>query len=80
MAFVDCFVTLPPGFGKTGPQSDIQVCCGCAERQSSINYLERVIIQFSLNIRPNYNYLHEIIYIRKKQKQNKNGDEHKDCH
>ena len=40
LVFVDCFVTLPPGFGKTGPQSYIQVSCGCEERQSSRNYLQ----------------------------------------
>ena len=68
LIFVVCFVTLPPGFRKTGPQSDIQVSCGLAEQQSSRNYLQRVSIPLSLNIRPNYNYLHKIIYIRIKTK------------
>ena len=27
--FVDCFVILPLPFAKTGPQSDMQVSCGC---------------------------------------------------
>ena len=66
--FVDCFVTWPPSFAKTGTQSDIQVSCGCEERQSSKNYLS-LSIQSWLNICPNYSYLHKVMCIRIKQKQ-----------
>ena len=62
MHFCGLFVTLPPSFAKTGPQSDIRVSgiSGISEEQQRKLFTKRYSIQFSLNIRPNYNYLHKI--------------------
>ena len=43
--FVDCFVTLPPSFAKTGPQSDIQDSGGSEEQQRKIIY-KRLVYNF----------------------------------
>ena len=83
LVFRRYFITLPPSFGKTGPQSEIQDSGGSEEQHRKI-ICKRYSIQFLLNIRPNYNYLHKMIYIYiyiyiyicVKT----NGGESKDCH
>ena len=62
MVFRRFFVTLPPSLAKTGPQSDIQDSGVSEEQQGKIIY-KRYSIQFSLNIRPSYNYLYKMLYI-----------------
>ena len=63
MVFRRFFGTLPPSFAKTGPQSDIQVSGISVEQQRKKIIYKKYSIQFSLNICPNYNYLHKMIYI-----------------
>ena len=55
------FYNITVGVCETGPQSDIQDDGLSEEQQRKIIY-KRYSIQVWLNIHPNYNYLHKLIY------------------
>ena len=61
--FVVCLVTSPSSFAKTSPQSDIQFSGISEEQQRKKNICKSWSIQFFLNTRLSYNYLHEMIGI-----------------
>ena len=55
------FYNITVGVCETGPQSDIQDDGLSEEQQRKIIY-KRYSIQVWLNIHPNHNYLHKLIY------------------